>query len=55
MIIYYLIKKNLITSDIKGNIIIFSIEENKVERNFNFYKKNIKNLKNISTFMLKMK
>ena len=39
-ILFY--KKNIITSDAKGNIIIFSIEENKVVRNFNFYKKNYK-------------
>ena len=38
-------KKNIITSDIKGNIIIFSIEENKVIRNFNFYNKKYKKLK----------
>ena len=38
-------KKNLITSDNRGNIIIFSIEENKVLRNFNFYKKNYKKFK----------
>lgn len=38
-------KKNLITSDDRGNIIIFSIEENKVLRNFNFYKKNYKKFK----------
>ena len=36
--------KNLITSDIKGNLIIFSIEKNKVLRNFNFYKKKYKKI-----------
>ena len=36
--------KNLITSDIKGNLIVFSIEKNKVLRNFNFYKKKYKKI-----------
>ena len=36
--------KNLITSDIKGNLIIFSIEKNKVKKNFNFYKKKYKKI-----------
>ena len=35
-------EENLITSDIKGNLIVYSIKENKVERKFNFYKKKYK-------------
>ena len=35
-------EENLITSDIKGNLIVYSIKENKVIRNFNFYKKKYK-------------
>ena len=34
--------KNVITSDIKGNIIVFSINENKIKRKFNFYNKKYK-------------
>ena len=35
---------NLITSDLKGNIIIFSINENLITHKFNFYKKKYKNI-----------
>lgn len=38
-------ENHLITSDEKGNLIIFSIKENKVKIKFNFYKKRYKNLK----------
>ena len=38
-------ENNLITSDQKGNIIIFSISENKIISKFNFYKKRYKNIK----------
>ena len=34
--------KNVITTDIKGNIIIFSINENKIKSKFNFYNKKYK-------------
>ena len=36
---------NLILSDKKGNIVTFSIDQNKIVSKFNFYKKNIKKLK----------
>ena len=35
---------NLITSDVKGNIIVFSINENKILNKYNFYKKKYKKL-----------
>ena len=35
----------LITSDENGNIIIFSVQENKIINKFNFYKKKFKNIK----------
>lgn len=35
---------NLITADVKGNIIVFSIEENKIVTKFNFYKKRFKKI-----------
>ena len=38
---------NLITHDEKGNIIIFSINENKIVSKFNFYKKRYKKIKKI--------
>jgi outer membrane protein assembly factor BamB len=38
---------NIITSDQKGNIIIFSINENKIITKFNFYKKKYKKIKKI--------
>ena len=42
---YILFKNNrIISSDKKGNIIIYSIDENKIVRKFNFYKKNYKNI-----------
>ncbi len=36
---------NIITSDIKGNIIVFSISENKIKHKFNFYRKKYKSIK----------
>ena len=36
---------NLIFSDIKGNIIVFSIAQNKIISKFNFYQKKYKNIK----------
>ena len=36
---------NIIFSDLKGNIIVFSLDENKIFEKFNFYKKKYKNLK----------
>ena len=38
---------NLITSDIRGNIIVFSISKNEIISKFNFYKKNFKNIKKV--------
>ena len=40
-------KNNIITSDNKGNIIIYSINDNKVKVKFNFYKKKYKKIKKI--------
>ena len=34
-------KENIIVSDVKGNIIVFSILENKILTKYNFYKKKI--------------
>ena len=43
---YFLFDKdNLITNDYRGNIIVFSIKENKVLNKFNFYKKKFKKIK----------
>ncbi len=43
---YFLIKNNnLITSDNKGNIIIFEINKNLISQKFNFYKKKYKKIK----------
>lgn len=36
---------NLIVSDVKGNIIVFSIAENRITHKYNFYKKRYKKLK----------
>ena len=36
---------NLILSDQKGNLIIFSVKENKIFRKYNFYKKRFKDIK----------
>ncbi len=36
---------NLITSDAKGNILVFSIDKKKIISKFNFYKKNFKEIK----------
>ncbi len=36
---------NLITSDVKGNIIVFSITKNRIIQKYNFYKKRYKKLK----------
>ena len=42
---YILFKNNrIISSDKKGNIIIYSIDENKIVKKFNFYKKSYKNI-----------
>lgn len=41
---------NLILSDVKGNIIIFSIEDNKIISQFNFYKKQFKKIKKFLNF-----
>ncbi len=41
----FFIDKHIITSDFKGNIFIFSIEEDKLISKFNFYKKKYKNIK----------
>lgn len=41
---YFLFNKgNVILSDIKGNLIVFSLKDNKVKSKFNFYKKQFKN------------
>tara|TARA_Y100001958_G_C21233335_1_gene559335 strand:+ start:347 stop:1672 length:1326 start_codon:yes stop_codon:yes gene_type:complete len=37
-------RNNLIVSDLKGNIIVYSVNDNKIIRKFNFYKKNYKKL-----------
>ena len=37
-------KDNIITSDVKGNVIVFSVKENKEIIKFNFYKKDIKKI-----------
>ena len=44
---------NLITSDIKGNIIVFSVNENKKIINYNFYIKRYKKINKIIKFILK--
>lgn len=41
-ILFY--NKSLIVNDEKGNIIIFSVQENKIIKKFNFYKKKLKNI-----------
>ena len=38
---------NLIGSDLKGNIIVFSLDENKIIQKFNFYKKKYKKIEKI--------
>ena len=38
-------KGNLISTDEKGNIIIYSLESKKIINKYNFYKKNLKILK----------
>ena len=43
---------NLITSDQKGNIIVFSINENKIITKFNFYKKRHKKIKKVLNFIV---
>ena len=45
-------KNKLITNDEKGNIIIYSINENKVVTKFNFYKKKFKNIKKKLNFII---
>jgi len=44
---------NLITSDIKGNIIVFSVNENKKIINYNFYKKRYKKINKIINLSVK--
>ena len=43
--LYLYDKGNLIFTDERGNLIIFSIKTNKIIAKLNFYKKNIKRLK----------
>lgn len=45
--------ENLISSDKKGNITIFSINEKKILHTFNFYKKRYKNIEIIINFIIK--
>ncbi len=45
-------KNKLITNDDKGNIIIYSISENRVVSKFNFYKKKFKNIKKKLNFII---
>jgi outer membrane protein assembly factor BamB len=45
-------KNNLITSDEKGNIIVFSVNENKIIVKFNFYKKKYKNINKTLNFII---
>ena len=46
---------NIITSDIKGNIIVFSISENKIKNKFIFYKKKYKSIKKYFNLIFKKK
>ena len=41
---------SIITSDVKGNIVVYSIGKKKVFK-YNFYKKNSKRLKNLNIIM----
>ena len=43
---------NLITSDQRGNITVFSVNENKVITKFNFYKKRYKKIKKVLNFIV---
>jgi outer membrane protein assembly factor BamB len=45
-------KNNLLINDEKGNIIIFSINENKIISKFNFYKKKYKKIKKVLNFLV---
>ena len=45
-------KNNLLINDEKGNIIIFSINENKIISKFNFYKKKYKKIKKVLNFLI---
>jgi len=45
-------KNNLLANDEKGNIIIFSINENKIISKFNFYKKKYKKIKKVLNFLI---
>ena len=45
----------VITSDVKGNVIIFSIKENKILKKFNFYKKKYKKIQKNLNFILEKK
>ena len=49
-ILFY--KNSIITSDIKGNLIIFSLNENEVVTKFNFYKKRYKKIDKILNLIL---
>ncbi len=40
-------KNNLILSDIKGNLIVYSVKNNSIKSNFNFYKKKYKKTKKL--------
>ena len=42
--------KNLIIRDEKGNLIVFSINANKIISKYNFYKKKFKKIKKIFKF-----
>jgi outer membrane protein assembly factor BamB len=45
-------KNNLLINDEKGNIIIFSINENKIISKYNFYKKKYKKIKKVLNFLV---
>lgn len=45
--------ENVILSDQKGNLIVFSINENQIIRKINFYKKKHKNIKKILNYIIK--
>ena len=50
---YILYKENhILISDVRGNISVFSIKENKVIKKFNFYKKKYKDLDKSINFIL---
>ena len=50
---FILSQNNLIFfSDLKGNLIIFSLEENKIVQKFNFYKKKYKEIRKVLNFIV---